>query len=306
MHKHKQQPSLSHTMSSYSNSYPQSFYIPSVSNHITPMLVKCIFRDNLIGDVDNVSIVPYMCNRTYRPKNSVFVHMNYFIGSEKVDNFLHAVQHKTYGKNRLFYVYGGREYYIVVKPYTSKGLVNKNTGTHSNTSPKQRINLTSPINTTTVSSESSLLSLHSNANSLDLSAPDNDVSDISVNTDDIKMHNHECNDEVSSLQDESLLNEKSQRRYDAPISPDTQNKALVYDAEIADDKCVYQAVPSGHTLRLHTSQPFVDVSISVSLNEDPVTYNELPIVLKTECKLHSSFPERPPSPIHAPPSYCFY
>jgi len=89
-------------------------------------------------------------------------------------------------------------------------------------------------------------------------------------------------------------------------SPDTQNKALVYDAEIADNKCVYQAVPSGHTLRLRTSQPFVDISISVSLNEDPVTYNELPIVLKTECKLHSSFPERPPSPIHAPPSYCFY
>jgi len=292
-------------MSSYSKSYPRSFYIPSVPNHITPMIVHCIFRDNLIGDVHKVSIVPYMCNHTFKTKNSAFVHMNYFVSSEKVDNFLHAVQNKTYEKNRLFYVYGGREYYLVVKPYTSKGL-NKNTGTHSNTSPKQRINLTSPVNTTTVSRGSSPLSLHSNVNSLDLSGPDNDVSDISVNTDDIKMHNHECDDELSSLQDESLLNEKGQRQCDAPISPDTRNKALVYDAEIADNKCVYQAVPSGHTMRLRTSQPFVDVSISVSLNEDPVTYSELPIVLKTECKLHSSFSERPPSPIHAPPSYCFY
>jgi hypothetical protein len=293
-------------MSSYPNSYPRSFYIPSVPNHITPMLVHCIFRDNLIGDVNKVSIVPYMCKHTYKTKNSVFVHMNYFISSEKVDNFLDAVQHKTYGQNRLFYLYGGREYYLVVKPYTSKSFINKNTSNHSNTSPKQRINLSSPINTTTVSHESSPLSLHSNPNSLNLSGPDNDVSDISVNTGDTKIHDHDCDDDASSLQDESLLNEKCQRQYVAPITPYTQEQALVYDAEIVDNKCVYQAVPSGHTMRLRTAQALVDVSITVSLNEDPDTYNELPIVLNTHCKLHHPIPETPPSPLHAPPSYCFY
>jgi len=272
-------------MSYSSKSYTYSFYIPSVPNHITRMMVQCIFRDNFIGHVDNASIVPYMCKRTHKPKNSVFVHMNDVVESEEVNNFLHAVKHKIPRQNRLRYIYDGREYYLVVKPYTSKGPATEKSRVRFNTSPKQRINLTQPTN---------------------------DISDISVNSEEIPAFDHEQDDEISSVQDESLLNEKIRKNCDASVSPHPQSQtsenALIYDAEISDNKCIHQAVPSGHTLRLRTSNPLVDVNISVSLNDNPdlLIRRELPIIMKTHCKIYGSIQDRPGSPLHTPPSYCFY
>ena len=249
------------------------------------MMVQCIFRDNFIGHVDNASIVPYMCKRTHKPKNSVFVHMNDIVESEEVNKFLHAVKHKIPRQNRLRYMYDGREYYLVVKPYTSKGPATEKSRVRFNTSPKQRINLTQP---------------------------NNDISDISVNSQEISAFEHKKDDEISCVQDESLLNEKFRKNCDASISPHPQSPShediLVYDAEIADNTRVHQAVPSGHTLRLRTSHPLVDVNISVSLNDSPdsLVRQKFPIIMNTHCKVYGSIQDRPSSPLHAPPSYCFY
>jgi hypothetical protein len=284
-----------------------SFYISSLPTWFDEEFVKHLFQANRIGVVKRVDFVHYICKYTHETKHSAFVHLDSFL--ERSDIFREAVRKRIYGKNRIYYQLaeiGLRKYwYVVVKPYTSRkntscDVATYMTNNNSVNTPNTKINIWQPANIEDRTETDTETNKYSSPRSSQTNETLYEISDISSKFEDMNAYD-DC---ATSIQEYTLsTTEKSQLDKVLPSPPESE-EVLIHDAEISNNKFTRQLVPSGHTLRMRTSKAQVEVFVSASLNTNPRNKDELPIVLSTQCIVHEE--NRPPSPLHAPPSHCFY